>query len=248
MHAINLIASAVRKTALPPRLPEEPKQQICCLTGASCECIPVRHILSNTFTNYDLLRAPQSAWIGVDVWVAWMYGYFSDDTKKREMRPERMSCWWTDGEIFRQLKRAEVRELVLNPQYTRPWAGYVTTSYKKHGSLVASVNVGRQNVWAFEMRTVDCSDVVRVGAWWNRLNEALRAGLGRSILETLDCPTFVMRKIGVDIWVDFQTWARDKYQSALYSFLCYLLPSKAELDAEKPSMEQKEITQMELAL
>lgn len=57
-------------------------------------------------------------------------------------------------------------------------------------------------------------------------------GFGRSILETLECPVFVLSKIGIDKWFKLESWAKPIYQSNLYQFLCYLLPSQQELKNE----------------
>jgi hypothetical protein len=43
----------------------------------------------------------------------------------------------------------------------------------------------------------------------------------------------VLKKIGVDKWVEFEEWAKTKYQGNLYSLLVYLLPSIEELKEEK---------------
>lgn len=50
-------------------------------------------------------------------------------------------------------------------------------------------------------------------------------------MESLDAPPGVMKSIPVSLWMDFAQWAKDKYLSSLYRFLCYLLPSKDELKA-----------------
>jgi hypothetical protein len=71
--------------------------------------------------------------------------------------------------------------------------------------------------------------MVRVAEWWHILNLALRDGFGRTILENLECPPFVIRKAGIKKWLEFERWAKPKHQSAVYSFLCYLLPSQEEL-------------------
>jgi hypothetical protein len=112
------------------------------------------------------------------------------------------------------------------------WVGYATTSYKKHGSLKTPVNTGKRRVWLFETRLVDCTDMATVLEWWAILNSALLREFGRQILETLDCPQHVMKKCGLTKWLAFEKWARPRYKSALYAFLCYLLPSQKELEDE----------------
>jgi len=145
---------------------------------------------------------------------------------------ERMNSWFTDGVVFQRLTRQDVRTRVFQSDMPEQWSAYATTSYKKHGALNAVINTRGSRIWLFEMRRVDCSDMAHVTDWWQTLNIALRAGIGRSILESLVCPPFVMNKVGLHIWMEFQQWARDKYLSGLYAFLCYLLPSQEELKHE----------------
>jgi len=236
MRAHNLISQALRKQgAALPKLPATPRDSVCAVSGDVCACLPRKDVLGKSFTNTNLLTAPQSDFVGVDVYQAWYYGYKAQEGKKRDKRPERMSSWFCDGETFQELNRVDVRDKVFLPKMPRMWAGYATTSYKKHGSLLAPVNTGDRRFWLFEERQVDCSDMGTVELWWDRLNTALRAGIGRSVLETLECPPFVMAKVGLPTWLDFEQWARDKYQSALYAFLCYLLPSQEELKHETPN-------------
>jgi hypothetical protein len=146
---------------------------------------------------------------------------------------ERMSCWLCDGVTFDRLQRTDFRPLILNGVDRDLWTAYITTSYKKHGALNASVNNKSFGVWRFENLTVDASDKAKVNDWYNTLNEYLHIGFGRTVLESLDCSPFVMQKYGVDKWIKFQSWAKDKYQSPLYQLLCYILPSQEEIKAEK---------------
>jgi len=146
---------------------------------------------------------------------------------------ERMNSWFCDGVTFERLTRQDVRAKVFQDAMPEQWSGYATTSYKKHGALNAKVNTGVQRIWLFETRLVDCTDMANVREWWEVLNTALRAGIGRSVLESLECPTFVMSKVGLTTWLEFEEWARPKYLSALYAFLCYLLPSQEELKHEQ---------------
>lgn len=236
MRAHNLISQALYKQgATLPELPCQPVLDVCTVSGEQMQCLPRKDVLGKSFTNANLLAAPQSDYVGVDVFYAWYYGYKAAEGKKRDKRPERMSSWFCDGETFQELSRIGVRDKVFSPTMPTMWAGYATTSYKKHGSLLAPVNTGDRRFWLFEERQVDCSDMATVAQWWGVLNVALRNGIGRSVMETLECPPFVMAKVGLSAWIDFEQWAMDKYQSALYAFLCYLLPSQEELKHETPN-------------
>lgn len=149
--------------------------------------------------------------------------------KKITKRPERMSSWFCDGETFTELNRIGVRHKVFQKETSKIWSAYATISYKKHGSLLATVNTGSQRFWLFEERIVNCSDMKQVNVWWEKLNTALYAGIGRMVLESLECPPYLMQKVGLLNWIDFEQWARPKYLSNLYAFLCYLLPSQEEM-------------------
>jgi len=202
------------------------------LTGLECECFPRKDVLPHSFTNADILRAPASQYVSIDAYVAFNYGYRVDPAKKSDRKPERMSSWFCDGEQFIELNRQGVRERAMKENMPSTWAAYATTSYKKHGSLFTKTNTGKQRIWLFEMRLVDMTDMEKTQEWWKILNAALRDNIGRSILESLECPPFLLKKIGIKKWMEFERWAHDKYLSSLYSFLCYLLPSQEELKAE----------------
>ena len=228
MHTVNLIASALRGKEGCPEITGNPQVGICCVTGDDCQTLPRKELLGKSFTNSDLLAAPESNRVGIDGYIALSYKW------------ERMSCWFCDGKKFQRLKRTEFRPLVLNGVELEMWSAYITTSYKKHGALWTKVNKGQTGIWRFENQNVDCRDLGKVNEWYSRLNEALHAGIGRSILETLDCSAFVAGKIDIKNWIEFERWARPKYQSPLYQLLCYFLPSKEERKDE-PSNENSGI-------
>ena len=131
------------------------------------------------------------------------------------------------------LNRAEVRDIVIGEQYPPMWTGYVTTSYKKHGSLWARVNRGGRRFWRFEALDVDCTDHASLLKIWNRLNAEFRHGIGRKVLESLVCPPYLLKRIGVQHWLDFEKWSRPIVGAPLYRFLTYLLPSQKELQDEQ---------------
>lgn len=220
MHTVNLIAKAIpvnEQQILPPLKPE---MHTCCLTGQQEFCIPRKNLFGASFTNIDLLAAPTSQYVGIDAFVALKY------------RAERMSSWYCDGKIFMKLRRQEVREKVIRGVYSNVWAGYVTTSYKKHGALFAKLNSGNKVIWRFEMLDVDCSNHEKLMFIWNRLNLELRSGIVRPVLESLISSPFLIYKIGLKRWLDFYEWALPLYQGSLYKFMCYLLPSQEELKNE----------------
>jgi hypothetical protein len=228
MLAIDLIADAVKGTDMAPALPCDPVNAICAVTGTPGPCLPRSEVIGDSFTNQDLLRAPESDYIGVNVYIAWNFGYKSRDDAKRLKCPERMSSWICDGKTFRELSRAEIREIVLQGSPYDVWAGYVTTSYKKHGSLWAKVNHGPYGVWRYEMTDADCRDLKTVHEYWTRMNEALYSGVGRTVIETLEVDHYTIKAAGIKRWLDYEKWAHPLFQSGLYQFIAYLLPSKEE--------------------
>lgn len=223
MHSVDLIAAALGDTAEP--LPGEPVEGVCCVTGDVTQCIPRKFLLGKSFTNLDLLAAPGSGLVGVAAWRALTHKW------------ERMSSWLCDGESFRKLTRVEVRGIVIAGDYPSLWIAYATTSYKKHGALRTPVNSGSKRVWLFEMSLVDCSDHARLLSIWERLNLELRSGFSRTVMETLEPNSYVLKEVGFARWRDFERWARPIYHGPLYQFLCYLLPSMEELKDEHKSAE-----------
>lgn len=226
MHPVDLLSAA-----LPCDQRELPNEQWlhdqCCVTGSWTTVVHRRHLFGKSFTDGALLMAPQSDFVGLDAYVALKYKW------------ERMSSWICDENNFQRLDRAGVRNALFTEPPSRPWCGYATTSYKKHGALRAKINGSGQRVWLFETRLVDCSDMESVTNWWETLNNALRHGLGRSIILTLECPSFVIKKIGLGRWMSFEQWARPKMHSALYAFLVYLLPSQEELKNERQTISDQ---------
>ena len=219
MHTVNLIASAIFHDPEKNIYLERLTKGVCAVTGKYGVCVPRKELLGKSFTNGDLLAAPESNLVSLEAYTALTYKW------------ERASSWYVDEEKFMRLDRKGVRAMVITAQYGRQWSGYATTSYKKHGSLFAKVNTSHI-IWRFEMRDVDCTDHFRLLQVWNRLNTELREGMGRSVMESLDCPPFLIKKFGVERWIAFERWARPLYQGALYKFLCYLLPSQEELKIE----------------
>lgn len=212
LHPISLIAPTLEDIELPCG----PVDGVCAVTGLQGQCIPRKELLGKSFTNIELLKCPESNFVSIDTYKVIKYKW------------QRMSSWFCDGKEFKRLDRLGVREMVF-AEMPEIWCAYATISYKKHGALNAVVNTGNRRTWLFEMQLVDCSDMERVNSWWDQLNWALRLGFGRTVLETCQCPPYLMRKIGMFEWMKFERWAKYKYKSSLYRFLCYLLPSKNEL-------------------
>lgn len=233
MHASDLIASALTEAQKEP-LPETAQQGICCVTGNLTDTIARKHLLGYTFLDLNLLAAHDSPRIGVNVWYAFKFGDYGIDKetgelKKRKKTPECMACWWCDGQSFIEMTKPKIRDMVLRGTTAKNWAAWVTTSYKKHGSLRSKVNNQPFGFWGFDDLQVDASDRAKVLIIWKKLRTAQAKGIGRSYMETLDIPVNVMQKLGLILCNDFVLWAHDYYQSPLYQFLLYLLPSQDEL-------------------
>lgn len=212
-------------------LPEEAQPGVCCLLGEVLPTIARRHLLTASFTDTALLQRPDSDRVSVAAWVAFTAGELRDG-KSRRYCPERMSSWRCVGQRFLALDRQGVRAAVLGDLPAAQWAGYATTSYKKHGSLRAPVNTGAANVWLWETRIVDCSDRAALLAMWDTLRRYQDAGIPRPVLETAELDSYLVAKIGIRQALEYERWARPRVNSALYQFIVYLLPSKEELDEQ----------------
>jgi hypothetical protein len=216
--SVKLLATSIKSEW--QELPEKPTRNICAVTGIKTSCLPRKFLLGASFTNYDLLRFPNSEWVSVDVYQAMKYKW------------QRMSCWWCDGKTFERITKPRIRQLFLKPIDADFWCGYVTTSYKKHGVLRTPVNHCRQNVWLFEMELVDGSNYDKVNLWYDQMCEFYRKGISRSSFETLDIHPAFLRKVGVEPWLRFKSWATHKQPTSLYRFLSYLLPTQEEIKNE----------------
>ncbi len=216
MTAIDLIARALPAQSTPDDL----QDGICCVTGQSTATVPRKLVIKSSFTNLDCLRAPLSDRAGLAAWRVLNYP------------PARQSSWICDGVTFRKLTRVDVRGLVLSGVSAEAWAGYITTSHKKHGVLWTPVNQGNRQVWLFETLLVDCTDRVAVADHWQRLRAAQDAGVSRPLMESLEIYPGYIEKVGWRNWTAFERWARPRLQSPLYRLLVYLLPSKEELGAK----------------
>ncbi len=215
-HPVNLISSAIEHSDLPAK----PEEGVCAITGETCLCLPRKALLGKSFTNIDLLSRPDSEVVGIDAYQALKYKW------------ERMNSWICDGKTFKRLDRVGVRKEVFAEELPGVWIGYATTSYKKHGALRTPINTGKSRRWLFELDIVDCSDMELVLDWWNRLNAYLCLGIGRSSLESGNASPYIIKSVGLDLWIDFYQWSAGKTGSPLYRFLCYLLPSQKELKNE----------------
>lgn len=226
MHCIDLIAAH-----LPPcETPEAPVQGLCCVTGASGLTLPRKLAILPSFTNLDLLAAPGSDRVGLPAYQVLSYTE-PNPGKARESAPLRQSHWIADADGLHYLgSKAAIRPYVLGAQEpASPWAGYVTTSYKKHGCLRAAVNGSGQHRWLFESMVVDCTDLDKVTHWWVELREAQDRGVPRPVIESVEPSPDLIRKVGMTHWQRFAMWAKPRRTDPLYLFLTYLLPSQEEL-------------------
>lgn len=217
-NVYKLISDSIKGVHVP--LPTELVKEICAITGESCMCVPRKKLFSSNFTEQPNLQCPESQFVSVEVYQAMKY------------RKTRMSSWIATGKEFRLLKRIDVRPLVLSGTGSDSWAGWVTTTYKKHGSTRAKLNYAGQAIWAFDEMLVDCANIKKVNGIYNQLVFYLKKGFGRASLETLNCPGFVIMEVGLKEWLELDCWAKPLYKSNLYKFLCYLLPSQDELKTE----------------
>ena len=228
-HAVELIASAL--VASDPDHPPLPDvmiyDEVCCVTGNTCRCVPRRQVLGAGFVDQARLVAPGSQYIGLDAYIALRYKW------------ERMASWLACGSEFRMFRgatgRIELRKLILDGQYPAKWAGFVTTGFKKHGALKTPVNGPGRAVWLYNDMVADLSNHRQISEWWNRLLFERTNGLSRGSLETLDASPFAISQVGAARWSDLVSWAKPIHKSGAYQLLCYLLPSKEELKCESIS-------------
>lgn len=221
LHSIDLINRQIEHIELPC----ESTEQICSITGEMRQCIPIKYLFGSKFTNHDILKI-KSGFVSIEAYQALKWKW------------ERYSSWIVTENEIKLLGKSHAgenwRKEIINYIYQPPnclWAGYITTSYKKHGALRTPVN-GNSNIWLFEMDIVNIN-ISKFDEYYHTLLTMLKYGFGRPVLETLRCSAHIMKKCGFAEWFDFQVWALDKYKSPLYKFVCYLLPPQSELKNEK---------------
>lgn len=226
MTIFDLIANSARVP-----MPEgEAVEGICCFTGLPCLTFPRKDVLDKTFNKHDFLLAPDSDRVGVNV------------LRALSLKEERMSCWIATTQKFyaigestpknpKNMTRAQAREMVINGvDFDGPWAGYWTTSYKKHGVYVSPVNhSGRFGFWGFETLTVDCRDNAKVKSLFDFLMGLKVAGMLEVEMRTLDfsrktCEIFSVSRL-VKIRAKLMPLAKDP----LFEFMMYLLLSAKEI-------------------
>lgn len=226
-HTCHLVAAAVPRDRrpLPPRLPVN---GLCAVTGTVGPCLPRDAVISSANNDSFLFVAPTSNLVHVDVFTAWNFGELKPG-RTRQSCPERQACWWCDGKQFVEMNKAAMRPIILDGSHATPWAMWVTTSYKKHGTIRSPLNHAPRGRIGFDEVVVDCSDADAVADTWSRLRAAQDAGIPRPLIEHLDIAPGYMAKIGWRTWRDFEQWAHPRRNSPLYRFLTYLLPSQEEL-------------------
>lgn len=220
-HTLNLIAQYIPESEKVDMSSFKvfPNKQ-CAITGIYTDCIERKKALSQAFTAQAKLLYNDSDFVSISAFQGLKY------------RPERAASWIVSEMGFQRLNRVEIRPLVLNKPQFKTWSGYATTSYKKHGSMLTPVNTNDRAIWVFETLIVDCSDVQKVNGLYHDLLSYLKKGFGRPILESGEVPAFLISKLGVNECMMFERWAKKIINSNLYQFLCYLLPSQAELNGD----------------
>lgn len=231
MHACHLIASAIgRQSTI--NIPCEPVYNVCAVTGSYGPCIPKKLVIPPSNCDRFLFAAPQSNYVHINVFASWSFSEVKNG-KKRGTYPERQSCWWCDGKEFKTVDKEFIRDVALNGSPSETWSMWVTTKYKKHGSIRSKVNHCARGCFGFDDDTIDCSDKSSVATAWEILREAQDAGVPRSVMYSLDASPSLIGKIGWRRWIRLESWARPMLHSGNYRFMIYILPSMKELNDDR---------------
>ena len=228
MDTYSLFAGALRRMGIASEIPEKPARGVCCVTGLECDTISRKCGIKPTFTRQDIFRAPDSDRIGVDAFLT--LGY----------EPERKACWIaTEKEIrlVRENIKATFREIILNEQYPEGWwAIFITTTWKKHGAIVAPACQGKRRPFvALDDEAIDVSRADILRDYFSRLRAAKKKGFSMQMLADVafDAASMKFGSFTLDKWFEFRDWANGIKRSPLYRLALYLLPSAEELKAER---------------
>lgn len=226
MNIFNLLGASF-DTPIPKGLTVE--KGVCCFTGETCDTLPRGKVLDKTFNKHDFLKAPNSDRIGVNAW------------RTLQSKEERMSCWvfyggklHTVGDVEKgkDLSRAEARKFVLGLKPSTPWAGYWSTSFHKHGAFCSPVNLTKDsNLWGFEDRTIDCSDLEHVNWLFGVLMGLKVRGAMEFELAEARFTAKTTNLLGVETVLKYQALLTPIKRSGVYSLMMYLLYSQSEIKA-----------------
>lgn len=227
MDTFQILSAAMKIDGMAVEIPNT-EPGICCVTGKHCDTIPRKDMLGASFTAQACFKAPQSDRIGIDAYIA------MQDPR------ERKSSWMATENGMRWLRetvKKDVRSLVINGGWPEGWwALYVTTTWKKHGALVAPpCNGASHPMMAYNDETIDLADNSRVTGTYNKLYEAKTMGIGNTMLETLEFQPAAYKAglFTIQYWTKFIKWAKPIYLSPLYRLCLWMLPSADELKASK---------------
>jgi len=213
MHVIKLLSDAI--TALPdaPAIPSGAVKATCEATGLTTDCLLRKEVVSDNFTNQSRFNALGTGYISTMAYRVLKYKW------------ERAGSWICYPERFVRLKtKADLLEGVLEQDKPEPWAGYITTSYKKHGCLLAPVNANGGNMWLFETMIVNCNNQQKVEEWYNIIQEARNRGVTKQILLSLLPTATQIMRYGLLWWHGFAEWAKKRRSTPLYKLVVYLQP------------------------
>jgi hypothetical protein len=141
-----------------------------------------------------------------------------------------MSLWLVNGINFIRPDRQQVRAWVLDGVGYPMWSAYVTTSYKKHG-FTTPINRGRFGIWKYDDTLVDCRNNALIRDMFSGMCEFQQRGVSRPIMESMTASVSIIKKIGIPTWTEFLRFAETR-QGRAWQFLCYLLPSREEIENE----------------
>lgn len=226
MNCVDLFYSALSDGALATgrrgnrvELPYEPYEDVCCLTGTRQKCIQRKDCIGENFTTQSVFAAPDSDSIGVRAFFALKHG------------KESLSSWIVSEDALVLLNRTEALSMILCPPTTKRWAAYITTSYKKHGCLVAPVNNQGSARVAFETEVVDIHGPTPANEIYSRLRYFMDAGIPRAALQ--GGPIDDLAGGPPLIWIEFKRWSDPLAKSGLYRLVSHLLPGRKAGDPEK---------------
>jgi len=217
MTTIELVGRALVNMGVAEPLPCESTEAVCCITGEHGMCIPRKLLIGESFTTQGVFKAPDSEFVGENAWYAFKH------------RPERAGNWYCNGVRFMPMDRKETRARLLGGFVSQslPWAMYVTTSFKKHGSLVAPLNQPCAFAVGFETEIAACSPEL-VDVFNSDLLYWQGSGIVRSDLQTGHI--MATRQADTRAVCHFDVNVQGRRHLPLYRMLAYLLPGK---DAEE---------------
>jgi len=173
---------------------------------------------------WEGMAAPQSEWIDARLATVLENGYL------------RWQSWIVDRHGLRdKLKRADIRDLVLNQSAEPPWGAYAAEDMRRHGGLLTILNPAWDENAVIQFGASRTS-VARTRECYEAIYPLYAAGFSRKDLTEPDrCGGKRIQQYGILKWIAFLDRWRERFGSPEWRLAVWLLPPRKQEKSEEES-------------